>query len=205
LFFIGLLRFLFDFFENFCCVLPYPLFFFCFVLRLSCIFSDIDPNHPLLKNNHIETIDYGYDFGSYGCGGLGKQKMGGIAPLYDGPSDLEDIDDDEDEEEEEEGVMVEEKGKNNSIKQGAVLVKDNDDDEYLYDDGDIKEKNRGRNNTRKSGGRKRVIPKREKDYVMYPSDRGSGFFFGGGVTRSFCEENGVELIIRSHQLKLEGF
>jgi hypothetical protein len=46
---------------------------------------------------------------------------------------------------------------------------------------------------------------RYPDYVLFPSDRGSGFHFGPGITRAFCEENGVELIIRSHQLKRSGW
>jgi diadenosine tetraphosphatase ApaH/serine/threonine PP2A family protein phosphatase len=46
---------------------------------------------------------------------------------------------------------------------------------------------------------------RDADYVFYDSERGSGYYFGPGVTRAFCIENGVNMIIRSHQLKKTGW
>lgn len=37
------------------------------------------------------------------------------------------------------------------------------------------------------------------------SPRGAGFLFGWDVTDQFCEENGLLCIIRSHEMKFEGF
>eukprot|EP00834_Sanchytrium_tribonematis_P001940 NODE_52_length_30984_cov_1.383358.p7 type:complete len:435 gc:universal NODE_52_length_30984_cov_1.383358:20408-21712(+) len=38
-----------------------------------------------------------------------------------------------------------------------------------------------------------------------PSKRGAGISFGSDITKSFCEKNAVELVIRSHEVKEEGF
>ncbi|KAA6371248.1 MAG: hypothetical protein EZS28_033225 [Streblomastix strix] len=37
------------------------------------------------------------------------------------------------------------------------------------------------------------------------SERGSGNLFGSDMTKNFCAENKLDLIIRSHQMKMEGF
>ncbi|KAK2952072.1 putative Serine/threonine-protein phosphatase PP2A catalytic subunit [Blattamonas nauphoetae] len=37
------------------------------------------------------------------------------------------------------------------------------------------------------------------------SERGSGFLFGPDVSKQFCEETGIDLIVRSHQLKMNGW
>ena len=37
------------------------------------------------------------------------------------------------------------------------------------------------------------------------SPRGAGWLFGGDVTREFCRENNVSLIVRAHQLVMEGY
>jgi serine/threonine-protein phosphatase 5 len=36
-----------------------------------------------------------------------------------------------------------------------------------------------------------------------PSPRGAGMQFGPDVTKTFLEKNGLELVIRSHQVRLE--
>ena len=39
----------------------------------------------------------------------------------------------------------------------------------------------------------------------HPSKRGVGVAFGADVTRSFLEANGLELVVRSHEVKDEGY
>ncbi|RKF59364.1 Serine/threonine-protein phosphatase T [Erysiphe neolycopersici] len=38
-----------------------------------------------------------------------------------------------------------------------------------------------------------------------PSKRGVGMQFGPDITRKFCEKNGLEAIIRSHEVRMEGY
>ncbi|KAI1005078.1 Serine/threonine-protein phosphatase T [Podosphaera aphanis] len=38
-----------------------------------------------------------------------------------------------------------------------------------------------------------------------PSKRGVGMQFGPDITKSFCEKNGLEAIIRSHEVRMEGY
>lgn len=38
-----------------------------------------------------------------------------------------------------------------------------------------------------------------------PSKRGVGMQFGPDVTRRFCEKNGIEAVIRSHEVRMEGY
>lgn len=38
-----------------------------------------------------------------------------------------------------------------------------------------------------------------------PSKRGVGFSFGKDVTKRFCEKNGLEAIIRSHEVRMDGY
>ncbi len=38
-----------------------------------------------------------------------------------------------------------------------------------------------------------------------PNDRGCGFAFGPKATEEFCGENNVSLVIRAHQMAMEGF
>eukprot|EP00927_Polykrikos_kofoidii_P059675 TRINITY_DN54817_c0_g1_i1.p1 TRINITY_DN54817_c0_g1~~TRINITY_DN54817_c0_g1_i1.p1 ORF type:complete len:978 (-),score=172.46 TRINITY_DN54817_c0_g1_i1:95-2710(-) len=38
-----------------------------------------------------------------------------------------------------------------------------------------------------------------------PSPRGAGTLFGADVTERFCEENGLSFVIRSHELKMNGY
>merc|ERR1712176_319822 len=38
-----------------------------------------------------------------------------------------------------------------------------------------------------------------------PSPRGAGILFGSDVTQRFCRDNGLACIIRSHEMKQEGF
>ncbi|KAG9634518.1 hypothetical protein KCU69_g19864, partial [Aureobasidium melanogenum] len=38
-----------------------------------------------------------------------------------------------------------------------------------------------------------------------PSKRGVGLQFGPDVTKRFCEKNGLEAIIRSHEVRMDGY
>jgi serine/threonine-protein phosphatase 5 len=38
-----------------------------------------------------------------------------------------------------------------------------------------------------------------------PSKRGVGMQFGPDVTKRFCEKNGLEAVIRSHEVRMEGY
>lgn len=38
-----------------------------------------------------------------------------------------------------------------------------------------------------------------------PSKRGVGLQFGPDVTKRFCEANGLEAVIRSHEVRMEGY
>lgn len=38
-----------------------------------------------------------------------------------------------------------------------------------------------------------------------PSKRGVGLQFGPDVTKRFCEENGLEAVIRSHEVRMGGY
>jgi hypothetical protein len=38
-----------------------------------------------------------------------------------------------------------------------------------------------------------------------PSKRGVGLQFGPDVTKRFCEKNGLEAVIRSHEVRMEGY
>jgi serine/threonine-protein phosphatase 5 len=38
-----------------------------------------------------------------------------------------------------------------------------------------------------------------------PSKRGVGLQFGPDITKRFCENNGLEAIIRSHEVRMEGY
>ena len=37
------------------------------------------------------------------------------------------------------------------------------------------------------------------------SPRGAGFLFGNDITAAFCNDNGIDLIARAHQLAMEGY
>lgn len=38
-----------------------------------------------------------------------------------------------------------------------------------------------------------------------PSKRGVGLQFGPDVTKRFCERNGLEAVIRSHEVRMDGY
>lgn len=38
-----------------------------------------------------------------------------------------------------------------------------------------------------------------------PSKRGVGMQFGPDITRKFCEKNGLEAVIRSHEVRMDGY
>jgi len=38
-----------------------------------------------------------------------------------------------------------------------------------------------------------------------PSVRGAGVFFGPDITKKFCDANGVELVVRSHECVPDGY
>jgi serine/threonine-protein phosphatase 5 len=38
-----------------------------------------------------------------------------------------------------------------------------------------------------------------------PSKRGVGMQFGPDVTKRFCEKNGLEAVIRSHEVRMDGY
>jgi diadenosine tetraphosphatase ApaH/serine/threonine PP2A family protein phosphatase len=40
---------------------------------------------------------------------------------------------------------------------------------------------------------------------FYRSTRGCGYLWGGDVSQEFCAANGLELIVRAHQLTMQGF
>merc|ERR1712129_631650 len=44
-----------------------------------------------------------------------------------------------------------------------------------------------------------------EDYGHERSPRGGGVLFGPDVTRRFCDDNGLLCVIRSHEMKMEGF
>ena len=46
-------------------------------------------------------------------------------------------------------------------------------------------------------------PRDEKG--LFPSDRGAGVYFGPDVTKKFLNDNKLELLIRSHESKMEGY
>mmetsp|Transcript_28624 Transcript_28624/g.20681 ORF Transcript_28624/g.20681 Transcript_28624/m.20681 type:complete len:92 (+) Transcript_28624:1266-1541(+) len=39
----------------------------------------------------------------------------------------------------------------------------------------------------------------------HPSKRGVGVQFGPDIAEKFCEENGLDLVVRSHEVKPEGY
>lgn len=45
----------------------------------------------------------------------------------------------------------------------------------------------------------------QKEPGRGPSKRGVGMQFGPDITRRFCENNGLEAIIRSHEVRMEGY
>lgn len=38
-----------------------------------------------------------------------------------------------------------------------------------------------------------------------PSKRGVGMQFGPDITKKFCENNGLEAVIRSHEVRMDGY
>ena len=40
---------------------------------------------------------------------------------------------------------------------------------------------------------------------IYPSDRGAGVYFGPDVTEKFLKNNNLTLLIRSHEVRMEGY
>ena len=46
-------------------------------------------------------------------------------------------------------------------------------------------------------------PREEKG--IYPSDRGAGIYFGPDVTEKFLKNNNLTLLIRSHEVRMEGY
>lgn len=45
----------------------------------------------------------------------------------------------------------------------------------------------------------------QKDPGRSPSKRGVGMMFGPDVTERFCDKNGLKAIIRSHEVRMDGY
>ena len=45
----------------------------------------------------------------------------------------------------------------------------------------------------------------QKELGRSPSKRGIGMMFGPDVTERFCDRNGLKAIIRSHEVRMEGY
>jgi len=45
---------------------------------------------------------------------------------------------------------------------------------------------------------------RDLDITLFPSPRGAGYIFGADPTQNFLDFNNATLIVRAHQLVMEG-